>query len=81
MWIKLKTAFRHSVTILWARIVALAGIALLAAQQVLADPNVNGAVQSLLSPKLVPFYIIAIGIVTEIARRRTAGKTTTANRG
>jgi hypothetical protein len=81
MWDRLQRAFLHSVTILWARIVALTGILLVAAQQMLADPNINGAVQSLLSPKLVPFYIIAIGIVTEIARRRTAGKTTASDRG
>lgn len=73
-WDKIKRWFRHSVTILWARVVALAGVAMAAAQSLLADPNVSGAVQSILQPSYIPYYVIAIGIVTELARRRTAGK-------
>ena len=69
---KLKAWFRHSLTILWARVVALAGLLLVAGQSALADPSVSGAVQALLQPKYVPYYVIAIGLVTEIARRRTA---------
>ena len=72
MWDKVKAWFRHSVTILWARVVALAGLLLAAGQSVLADPNVNGAVQQVLQPKYIPYYVIAIGLVTELARRRTA---------
>jgi hypothetical protein len=74
MWDKIKTWFKHSLTILWARGVALAGILLAAGQAVLADPNVTGAIQSALQPKFIPYYVIAIGLVTEIARRRTAGR-------
>jgi hypothetical protein len=76
MWekIKIKTWFKHSVTILWARVVALAGVALAAGQSLLGDPSVNSAVQTILQPKLIPYYVIAIGIITELARRRTAGK-------
>ena len=71
MWDKIKAWFKHSITILWARIVAVAGMLLAAAQSVLADPNVTGAVQSALQPKFIPYYVIAIGLVTEIARRRS----------
>ena len=74
MWEKIKTWFKHSVTILWARVVALAGVALAMGQSLLGDPNVNSAVQTILQPKLIPYYVIVIGIVTELARRRTAGK-------
>jgi len=74
MWDKIKAWFKHSVTILWARVVALAGIALAAGQSLLGDPSINSAVQSILQPKLIPYYVIAFGIVTELARRRTAGK-------
>ncbi|MEJ2435537.1 MAG: hypothetical protein P8Y53_21190 [Pseudolabrys sp.] len=74
MWNKIKAWFKHSVTILWARAVALAGVALALAQSLLSDPNVNSAVHSILQPKLIPYYVIGIGIVTELARRRTAGK-------
>jgi hypothetical protein len=75
MWEKAKAWFKHSVTILWARVVAAAGLALAVAQSLLGDPNVNAAVQTLLQPKLVPYYVIAIGLITELARRRTAGRT------
>ncbi len=74
MWEKAKAWFRHSITILWARVVALAGLLLMAGEQLLQDPNVSSAIQSVLQPKLVPYYVIAIGLVAELARRRTAGK-------
>jgi hypothetical protein len=73
MWHKLKAAFRHSVTILWARIVALAGLLLATGQSLIADPNVNDAVRAALKPDYIPYYVIAIGLVTELCRRRTAG--------
>ena len=70
----LKAWFKHSITILWARAVAAIGLLLAAGQSLLADPNVSGAIQSVLQPKYIPYYVIAIGLVTEIARRRTAGR-------
>jgi hypothetical protein len=72
MWDDIKAWFKHSLTILWARIVTFAGLLLAAAEPLLSDPNVTGAIQSVLQPKFVPYYVIAIGICTEIARRRTA---------
>jgi hypothetical protein len=69
-----KDWFLRSATILWARLMALAGL-LLAALDWLANlaglPGVSGNIQSLLSPKYVPWYLIAIAIITELARRRT----------
>jgi hypothetical protein len=73
MWNKIKAWFKNSVTILWARVVALAGLLLAVGQSLLTDPNISAAVQSALQPKFVPYYVLAIGLVTEIARRRTAG--------
>ena len=73
MWDKIKAGFKHSVTILWARVVALAGVVLAMGQSLMSDANVNSAVQTILQPKLIPYYVIAIGVVTELARRRTAG--------
>lgn len=70
---KIKASFRHSLTILWARLVALLGLLLAVGEQVLQDPNVASAVQTALQPKYVPYYVIAIGLITELARRRTAG--------
>jgi hypothetical protein len=71
MWEKIKAWFKHSVTILWARVVAVIGILLAAAQSLLHDPNMTGAIQSALQPKYIPYYVVAIGLLTEIARRRT----------
>lgn len=72
MWDKIKAWFKHSLTILWARIVALAGLLLATAQSVIADPSVNDAVHAALQPKFIPYYVIAIGLITELMRRRTA---------
>jgi hypothetical protein len=74
MWDKIKASFKHSVTILWARIQVLAGVAIAAAMGLASDPNVTAAVQSLLQPKFIPYYVIGIGVITEIARRRTAAR-------
>lgn len=74
MWDKIKASFKHSVTILWARIQVLAGLAAAAAMGLASDPNVIGALQSLLQPKFIPYYVIGIGVITEIARRRTVAK-------
>ena len=72
MWAKIKAWLKNSVTILWARVVALGGLLLASGQSIVADPNVNGAIQQALQPKFIPYYVIAIGLITEIARRRTA---------
>ena len=74
MWDEVKAWFKYSLTILWARAVALAGLLLAAAEALLQDPNVSAALQAALQPKYVPYYVIAIGLVAEIARRRTAGR-------
>jgi hypothetical protein len=74
MWQKFKASFKQSVTILWARGVACAGLLLMAGETLLQDPNIAGAIQSALQPKFVPYYVIAIGLITELARRRTLGR-------
>ena len=71
---RVKVFFRHSVTILWARIVALIGLLFAFSDQLLdlvALPGVKDQVQAILDPKYVPFYLIAIAVVTELARRRS----------
>lgn len=74
MWDRIKAWFRHSLTILWARSVALVGVLLAIGEGLLQDPNVTGAIQAALQPQYIPYYVIAIGLVTECARRRTAAK-------
>jgi hypothetical protein len=39
-----------------------------------ADPNVTGAIQVALEPRFIPYYVIAIGLITEVARRRTISR-------
>jgi hypothetical protein len=72
MWDKAKAWFKHSMTILWARVIALGCLLLASAQALIADPAINDAIHTVLQPKLIPYYVIAIGLVTEMARRRTA---------
>ena len=74
MWDKIKSWFKNSVTILWARMQVLIGALIAAIFALLQDPNITGALQTALQPKFIPYYVIAIGIVTELARRRTAGQ-------
>ena len=73
MWNKIKSWFKNSITILWARTQVLAGLIAALLLALASDPNVTGAIQTALQPKYVPYYIIAIGLITEIARRRTTG--------
>jgi len=70
----IKAWFKHSLTILWARGVAFVGVLLAAGEAMLQDPNVTAAIQAALQPRFVPYYVIAIGLITELMRRRTAGK-------
>ncbi|MFN3658073.1 MAG: hypothetical protein ACK4UO_12520 [Pseudolabrys sp.] len=74
MWDDIKAWFRHSLTIVWARALSLAGLLLAAAEPLLQDPNMTYAIESALQPKYVPYYAIALGLITELARRRTAGR-------
>jgi hypothetical protein len=72
MWNKIRFWFRNSVTILWARVQVLVGLVIAYLMALASDPNVTGAIQAALQPKYIPYYVIAIGLITEIARRRTA---------
>ena len=74
MWDKVSSWFSNSITILWARLQVLAGIAAASVLTLASDPNVTGALQAALQPKFIPYYVIVIGLITEIARRRTVGR-------
>jgi len=79
MWVVINAWFKHSLTILWARVQVLAGLAGAVLFGLIQDPAIGGALQSLLKPEYIPYYVIAIGLVTELARRRTVGKATDEN--
>ena len=72
MWNKIRSWFRNSVTIFWTRVQVLVGLTAASLMALASDPNVTGAIQSALQPKFIPYYVIAVGLITEIARRRTA---------
>lgn len=74
MWDKVKDWFRHSLTILWARVVTCAGLFMVAIESMLQDPAISQAIQSALQPRYVPYFVIVIGLVTELARRRTLNR-------
>jgi hypothetical protein len=74
MWNKIKAWFKNSVTIFWARIQISAGLIGASVLALVSDPNVTTAIQSAMQPKFIPYYVIAIGLVTEIARRRSIGQ-------
>jgi hypothetical protein len=74
MWIfsKLKIWFRNSLTIAWARLLQLAGVAFeFAAQAADLLQAVNAQVLPIVPPKWVGLYTLGIGLVTELARRRS----------
>lgn len=75
---RIKTWFKHSLTIFWARLLVFCGIVLTITIDVSSDPTVNAAIQSILG-KYGLYWLIGIGIVTELVRRRTVGKPTDAN--
>jgi hypothetical protein len=74
MWDHIKAWFKNSVTILWARLQVVAGLMAASAFALLQDPNITNALQSVLQPKFIPYYVIAIGLITELARRRTVSQ-------
>lgn len=67
MWEKLKAFFAYSETILLARAQMLAGIVFGAFMAL--DPSLF---QAYVPAEYVPLYLLAIGILTEYARRRHA---------
>ena len=71
---KIKAWFKNSVTILWARVLTLGGALLAFVPNLTGDPQINDAIHAILKPAYLPWYVIAIGVITELARRRTAGK-------
>lgn len=74
MWDKIKAWFKNSLTVLWARTVAFGGALIGLVEAVSADPAVNDAMHTALQPKFIPYYVIAIGLITELAHRRSVKK-------
>ena len=65
---------RQSATIVWARIVMLLSGIVAILPTLGADPNFNTFLSGYLTPRNVALAMMLIGVITEMARRRTAGK-------
>lgn len=72
MWATIKKWFKDSETIFWARLQVVLGAVTAAVMALGNDPNISAAVQSILKPQYVPYYVIAFGLLTELLRRRRA---------
>lgn len=68
----IKAWFKRSETIFLARVQVALGLIGAVVTGALADPNVNSALQSVLKPDYVPYYLIGLGLLTEYLRRRRA---------
>lgn len=62
--------FKHSATIVVARLSILGGL-LLESVSLLADSYVYAGLTQIVPDRWLPWYMVFIGIVTEVARRRT----------
>lgn len=58
MWNKIKSWFKNSTTILWARVQVFAGVVVASLMTLASHPNVSSAIQSALQPKFIPDYVI-----------------------
>ena len=72
MWTKIKTWFKDSETIFFARLQMVVGAVVAGLMALANDPSVSDAIKSIMKPEYVPYYVIAFGVVTEILRRRRA---------
>lgn len=65
---------RRSLTILWARLMVVVSVISGVLVNYGSDPHVNDLLSAYLTPRNVSIALAVIGILTEIARRRTAKK-------
>lgn len=74
IWQRLLATGKQSATILWQRFVVIVtglsgGLVMLA--DYLNAPGVGDAIKSVIQPQYVAVFVIAIALISEIARRRT----------
>lgn len=65
MWSRIKSFFKDSETIFWARLQLLLGAA--AAAVTYVDPSI---IQPIVPPEWFPWLLVANGVFTEYLRRR-----------
>lgn len=65
-------AVKKSGTMLLGWLVTAAGVVITTLADLYNDPSVNSAIQSVLKPEYVPYYVIALGLVIRFVRKRNA---------
>lgn len=71
MWNKVWAWCKHSATIVWSRIVAATSIVLALVNEFVGNDAVHQALQGVMQPKFLPWYLLGVAVITEIVRRRT----------
>jgi hypothetical protein len=74
VWQRLLAAGKSSATILWQRfVIAVAALSngLVWLADVANAPAVSDAIKAALQPQYVAAFVVAVAIITELARRRT----------
>ena len=65
-------AVKKSGTMLLGWLTALGGALMAAAVDLTSDPNISGAIQSVLQPKYIPYYVIILGVLVRFVRKANA---------
>lgn len=70
------TAFHNSATILWARIMMVLSALMSALVSIISsgDPNLEATLRGFLKPEYAAAVLFVFGLVVELARWRTLGK-------
>jgi hypothetical protein len=71
MWTKVWTWCKHSATIVWSRTVAGISIVVGLVNEFVTNDSVHQALQNVMQPKFLPWYLLGVAVITEVARRRT----------
>jgi hypothetical protein len=77
LWDRLVAAGKGSATILWARFTIIVGALadlLVEVADWLNAPGVADGIKMVLQPEYVGAFIVAVALISEVARRRTLGK-------
>lgn len=78
IWAKLKASCFHSLTVAWGYLLALAGGVMSYIDMIcdaLGDPSLHNQISTAIGdPKLTARVLLFVGVVTIVARLRTAGK-------
>ena len=76
MFASIAAWFRNSLTIFWARVLMFVGVAVQVVVVFGSIPQVHEIMGLLFGPSTAALSIAAVGLVTEIVRRRTAPRVT-----